>query len=103
MDVCFSSDKNDLARTLIRRKLEAKRFKKHLSRKYQTLQETLVGLNKRFEENRLQLEEMRQKGELLSEERDSNHIDDTCNIADISVRDEDVEVAFLREFQRRKQ
>ena len=102
LDVCFSSDKNDLARTLIRRKLEAQRFKKHLSRKHQTLQETLVGLNKRFEENRLQLDGMRQKAELISEERDSNHINDTWNVADISVRDEDVEVAFLREVQRRK-
>ena len=101
LDVCFASGKDDLARTLVRRKLEAQRFRKHLLRKRETLQDTLASLQQRFDENRSQLESMRQKAELLTEDSDTDHPEDAWTTPDISVREEDVEVAFLREKQNR--
>jgi hypothetical protein len=44
---------------------------------------------------------MRQKAELLAEETASDSLEDDWSSPDIAVRDEDVEVAFLREKQQR--
>ncbi|MDH3560304.1 MAG: PspA/IM30 family protein, partial [Gammaproteobacteria bacterium] len=52
LDVCFESGKDDLARALIRRKLEAQRFIRFLTRKHETLETTLAGLRGRVNENR---------------------------------------------------
>jgi hypothetical protein len=44
---------------------------------------------------------MRQKAELLANDRETEFPEDNWNGPDISVRDEDVEIAFLREKQNR--
>lgn len=102
LDVCFISGKDDLARALIRRRLEAQRFHKFLTRKRGTLDATLAGLGARLEENRTRLESMRQKAELLVEEEVAVSPGDNWSTPDFTVRDEDVEVAFLREQQKRR-
>jgi phage shock protein A len=101
LDICFAANKADLARALVRRKLEAQRLNQHLSRRRETLQETVSGLNKRLEENRSQLDSMRQRAELLAEDREADYPKDGWSGPDISVGDEDVEIAFLREKQKR--
>lgn len=101
LDICFASDKDDLARALVKRKLEAERFGKLLSRKEQTLQAALAEMGKRIDENRARLEGMRQKAEVLAEETETPQ-QERWATPDVSVRDADVEVAFLREKQRRK-
>ena len=102
LDVCFESGNDDLARTSIKRKLEAQRFSKGLSRRHQALQETLDELNTRLRENRARLESMRQKAELLAEENTCARPTDDWTLPDITVRNEDVEVALLREKQQRR-
>ncbi len=102
LDVCFDSGKADLARTLIRRKLEAQRFLKFLARKRETLEKTLSGLKARLQENRTRLESMRQKAELLAAEDSVEPSGDHWGEPDMQVCDEDVEVAFLREQQKRR-
>ena len=102
LDVCFDSGKDDLARTSIRRKLETQRFCKGLARKRQALQETIDDLDTRLRENRTRLESMRQKAELLAEENARARPADNWTLPEITVRDEDVEVAFLREKQHRR-
>ena len=101
LDTCFASGNDDLARACIRRKLEAQRFGKNLSRKRGALGETLDELNTRLRENQAQLESMRQKAELLAEENVYVRSAENWTIPDTAVRDEDVEVAFLREKQNR--
>ena len=101
LDVCFESGKDDLARALIKRKLEALRFQKFLSRKREVQERTLSGLRTRLQENRASLDSMRQKAELLAEETVADSFVDNWSSPDIVVRDEDVEVAFLREKQKR--
>jgi phage shock protein A len=101
LDVCFESGKDDLARALIKRKLEALRFQKFLSRKREVQERTLSGLRTRMQENRASLDSMRQKAELLAEETVTDSFEDNWSSPDIVVREEDVEVAFLREKQKR--
>jgi phage shock protein A len=100
LDVCFGAGKDDLARALVRRRLEAQRLRKLLERKRETLTQTLAGLEARVEDNRLRLEAMRQKAELLAAE-DAAQPQDPWALAEAPIRDEDVEVAFLREKQKR--
>lgn len=101
LDVCFESEKDDLARALIKRKLEAGRLLKLVLRKRESLEGTLSGLERRLDENRARLDSMRQKADLLTEDNDSNRPEDCWGVADVTVHDQDVEVAFLREKQKR--
>jgi len=101
LDICFESGKDDLARKLIKRKLEAQRFGSFLSRKRRALEESLGGLTTRIEENRARLDSMRQKAELLAGEESSGQPEECWSTPDFPVREEDVEVAFLREKQNR--
>ena len=101
LDVCFAADKEDLARTLIRRKLETERSLKLLDRRQDAVASQLDQLSQRLEENRNRYEGMRQKAELFDEQqREPDFADDWSDI-DVRVRDEDVEVALLKERQRR--
>jgi phage shock protein A len=103
LDLCFDTGKDDLARALIRRKLETQRFCEHLSRKCADTQDALTDLAARIKENRERLASMRQKAELLARE-DSTHPAGGWNepgVPEFTVCDEDVDVAFLREQQRR--
>ena len=99
LDTCFEAGNEDLARACIRRRLETQRFDKHLARRRETLKETLDDLNTRIRENQARLESMRQKAELLAVE--CRHLADDWNIPEVTVRAEDVEVAFLHEKQHR--
>ena len=100
LDICFGSGKDDLARTLIKRKLEAQQFQKVLSRRLTSIEATLVQLNTRVAHNRARLEGVRQKVELLVENETLG--DPECwGTPDVTVRGEDVEIAFLREKKNR--
>ena len=99
LDTCFAAGNDDLARACIRRRLETQRLGKSFTRKRRAISETLAELNTGLRENRARLESMRQKAELLAGEN-VRHADD-WSTPDVSVRDEDVEVAFLREKQHR--
>jgi phage shock protein A len=103
LDVCFDSGKDELARALVRRKLEAQRFQRHLARKQEHLARTLAELKSRLTEQRAQLDGMRQKADLLTEDGDTARPDEGWNDPEAALRDEDVEVAFLREKQKRSQ
>ncbi len=102
LDICFKSSKEDLARTLVKRKLEMQRCKNLLARKRETIEQSLAAVTARLNQNRIRLEDLRQKIELLNEENHENHSpEDNWSIANNLIKDEDVEVAFLREKQKR--
>ena len=101
LDVCFASGKDDLARPLIKRKLETQRLNKMLAAKRASLLEALARLRVHLDENRTRLEATRQKLELLVENDRPPPPEDNWTVPDFSVHEEDVEVAFLREKQKR--
>ena len=101
IDLCFDSGKDELARGLIRRKLEAQQLHMVLSRKHETMQSNLDQITARLKENHLRLTAMRQKAELFAEENAGSGCDQPWPDSPVTIRDEDVEVAFLREKTRR--
>jgi phage shock protein A len=107
LDVCFESEEDQLARDLIKRKLQSHRLLKHLSTHLATVEKDMHLQRKSLEEKRAKLESMRQKAELFAERSPKNgsHRQTSDHIAwsphELSVSDSDVEVAFLRERKRR--
>lgn len=107
IELCFASGKDDLARNLVRKKLEAQRLLKRLRSGYESSSSTLSEQRGLLEENRAALDELRQKAELF-ERRSPVGIDAHSQLDDIDwmVRelrpsDDEVEIAFLREQERR--
>lgn len=93
--LCFKSNKDDLARPFIKRKLEAQQARQLLAEKITALQEKTSCLTHQLAEHQAQLTAMKQKAEVFLEESAVNttHWENPS----VSIRDEDVEVAFLQE------
>lgn len=100
LDVCFQSEEEELARSLIKRKLEAERRLKAVAAKRAATIKTREGLEAGIAENQGHLANMRQKLELLVDEAQaaSPHI---SVAGDINVGNDEIEIAFLKEKQRR--
>ncbi len=100
LDVCFAADQDDLAKGVIRRQLEIHKLGTILARKKTTIEEELGDLDARTAENRGRLESMRQKAEMLAEnEPVGGPFDPT---PDVTVHADEVDVAYLREKQKRR-
>ena len=103
VDLCFESEKDDLARTLIRKKLEAARLLQRLNAKHTAKEKYLAGQGAILDENRTTLEGLRQKAELFAQRAPvhstaGSEFDDIAWMArELTVGDDEVEVAFLRE------
>jgi len=103
LDLCFESDKDDLAKTLIRKKLETERLLKRLKSKHVANAKHLAEQETIFEQNNTALESLRQKAELFAQ-RAPVHADGSSEFDDIdwmaremTVGEDEVEVAYLRE------
>ncbi len=98
LDVCFLADNEALARSLIRRRLEQQRTHKQVTRRIESREREIDSLGKRLRDQQDQLESMRQKAELLTPQASETPVGQP---AATTVRDEEVEIAFLREKQKR--
>ena len=103
LDLCFESKKDELARSLVRKKLEAERLLKRLTAKYVANEKYLDEQRTLLEDNRTTLEGLRQKAELFAQ-RVPAHSDGGSEFDDIAwmaremtVGDDEVEIAYLRE------
>ena len=101
LDVCFAAGQEDLARSLIRRKLETERTLQLLLRRHRELTDLNDQLAQRLNDQRARYESLRQKAELFDAEQQERAATDDWPGIDIRVRDEDVEIALLKERQRR--
>jgi phage shock protein A len=102
LDLCFRSGKDDLARGIIRRKLEAESLVKRLDGKLDTNARFLDQQRKLLDENHATLESLRQKAELIvcrapADDRGSDFDDVAGMVRELRVGDDEVEIAFLRE------
>jgi phage shock protein A len=96
--LCFQSNQDDLARSFIKRKLEARQAMQLLAERITATQEKMSRLTHQLAEHQAQLTAMKQKAEVFLEEGAVNTM---CREnPSASVRDEDVEVAFLQEKQK---
>lgn len=107
LDLCFASKKDDLARGLIRKKLETQRLSKRLSSRHGAAEKDLAEQRTMLDENRATLEGLRQKAELFAQRRplaSESEFDDIAWMSrELSVSDDEVEVAWLREKRVRSQ
>lgn len=99
LDVCFEAGQEDLARALVKKRLEHERSRDGLARRRAGLEETLSGLRERIEENQARLDGMREKVELLAEEDtfDSGGAASDVGASAAGVSAEEIEIAFLGE------
>jgi phage shock protein A len=99
LDICFTAKKEDLARDLIKRKLEVTRQLQSSEKQNVALKSSIQNLELNIEENHEQLENMIQKLELLV----SDSVSVRGHQASVSpgVRSEEIEIEFLREKQKR--
>ncbi len=94
LKICFKSNKDDLARTLIKRKLETEHSIAALSHKKIEGKALLEQLNSTYKEQRTQLKKLQQKAEILSTtDVGATYQQSTTN----TIQDDDIEIAFLHE------
>ena len=103
LDLCFESGKEDLAKSLIKKKLEAELLLKRLSARLDANETYLSEQRATLDENRATLDSLRQKAELFAQ-RTPSHADGGSEFDDIgwmaremNVGDDEVEIAFLCE------
>ena len=104
LDFCFESGKDELARSLVRRKLETGQALKRVRARLEASEDHVAGQKKQLGENRGQLEALRQKAEVLLSRRPRGEapVDDfPPTPGESAVSDADVEIAFLREKSQR--
>jgi len=102
LDLCFRVGEDDLSRALIRRRLEGQSYRAQLAGKREGLQSQMKRLAQRIQEHEAQLDAMRQKADLLAPPEPDRCSLNTWETPNRVVRNEHVEVAFLRERQRRQ-
>ena len=98
LDVCFESGNDELARKVIKRKLETERLERHVAERRAALAKELAALRAALDEQREQLDVMRQKAELLT----TAGAGDDWSKAELAVGEAEIEVAWLRERQKRQ-
>ncbi len=103
LDICFNSGKEELARGIVRRRLESERLGRVLAQQQEALSEQIKQLTARLEQHRSELEGMRQKAELLAVEQPQYESGRGGNEIGVSVSEDEVEIALLREKERRAQ
>lgn len=106
LDICFDSANDELARALVRRKLEAQQLLRVIGRRREALDKSLREQQAALDENRAQFESLRQKAELFAVETDAAMQSAggdpfVQGASGLRVQEADVEVAMLREQQRR--
>ncbi len=107
LDLCFASKKDDLAKGLIKKKLEAERLVKRLSKKHSAADKYLAEQRAMLDENSATVEGLRQKAELFAQrvpaDNESEFDDIGWMAQELRVSDDEVEVAYLREKNARSQ
>jgi phage shock protein A len=106
LDLCFASKKDELARGLIRKKLETQRLLKCVNADEKANDKFLVEQRAQLEENRAALDSLKQKAEIFAKRapRDSRSAygDALWMAQELAVSDSEIEVAFLREQNARR-
>lgn len=103
LDVCFEAGQEDLARALLKKRLEHERWHEGLLRRQAALDETLTGVRQRMAQNQARLDAMREKMELLSAQgvQDGPGPAEDLGLREGGISAEEVEIAFLAEKHRR--
>lgn len=106
LDLCFASGKDELARDLVRRKLEFQRLLERARSGESANAEHLAELRTQIEQNRAALESLKQKADVFARCEPAGtiagHQDGHWSSRDIAISETDIEVALLRERSARR-
>jgi phage shock protein A len=94
--LCFQANKDDLARSLLKRKLELQQSQKAISAKHVETKEKITQLSAQLKEHQSQLASMKQKADIFLAKPSAVNWESPQT----AICDEDVEVAFLYEKQK---
>lgn len=101
LDVCFEASNDDLARTLLRRRIESQRVLAATARRRGMLQGQRDALAQDLRDREARLRAMREKCDLLDAQQ-VQHVEDALSgHTEAAVSEHDVEIALLREKQAR--
>jgi len=100
LDLCFEDSNEQLARAIIKRRLERMQYRSIQKEKYLALGKSIDELTKKLIGNRLSLESMRHKAEILIENSEISSSSMRL-VTDINVSQEEIDVAMLREKKKR--
>jgi len=101
LDICLAAKKDDLARDLIRRKLSGEKQLHAIRQQSQAIDSQCKRLHRQINEQHEQLTSMKQKLELLVDVENRSGLGEFSHTD--SIRNEEIEIALLREKQRRVQ
>ena len=101
INLCLDSKNEKLARSVIKRKLELRQRAKRIKQKSDGVATELASLTERLQTNRSRLMAMQQKLEILEEDQANQPGHSAVYDSDISISEDDIEVALLREKQAR--
>lgn len=103
LDLCFEADEEQLARSLVRRKLTGEQQHKLLTRSLAELDRERQALSARVTEQTEQLADMRQKADLMAGTAANGFTPGPAesSISQEAISQEAIDVAYLREKQRR--
>jgi phage shock protein A len=99
LDICLGANKDDLARDLVRRKLVAERRLQALQQQSASIDSQRDSLAREIDDQTRQLDGMKQKLELLV--GDDNPLAGSASGHGDAIRNEEIEIALLREKERR--
>jgi len=108
LDLCFESGRDKLAKTQIKKKLEAERLLKRITTKYSANKVYLNEQQTMLEENSTTLASLRQKAELFAHRSSAHgstvHADTSSGFdsvawmsRELTIDDDEIEIAYLRE------
>jgi phage shock protein A len=100
LDVCFANGNNELARKVVKRKLETEKLGQHVAERGSAIAKELAERRALVDEQRERLDVLRQKAEILAAAPSGGA--DEWGRAGFAVSEDEVEVALLRERQARK-
>jgi phage shock protein A len=101
LDLCVAHARDDLARSLVRRKLQIENGLRLLANRRELTARQVTALEERLSDYQARLETTQHKLELLEPHEVSGQPSGAFSFPHLAVTDEDVEVAWLREQQRR--
>jgi len=101
INLCLDSKNEKLARSVIKRKLELQQRGKRIKQKSDGLASEVASLTERLQTNRSRLVAMQQKLEILEEDQANRSSHSAVYESDVTISEDDIEVALLREKQAR--
>ncbi len=101
LTLCLDAGKEELARDLMRRRLESERLTRFLSEQIAGLDNDLGALNARLTTNRSKYESIRAEAALMARDLDDKPAPAPGSASRTGVSETDVEIALLHEKQRR--